>query len=171
MINMTRKTRKNKKRIRRKRQRQTKGGRKIIVTDTFLSNILKRGASRQPNTDGAYEISVQQIDDNSVQKVRRLIRETDQMLERIINRSNDPPTYKNVTTYEHNPVDEEFQEKLNEIITLSRDRAILIDTQKRNALTRKIDIMKNKLQNLIKSTDDVEIKGNLQQYLKTISII
>ena len=167
---MTRKTRKNKKRIRirRKRQRQTKGGRKIILVDTLLNDNL-RPQVQQPNTDGAYKISVQQIDDNSVQKVSRLIRETDQTLERITKMSNDQPTYKNVTTYEHNPVDQDFITKMEEIIKLSKDTEIYADTQKRNALTRKVDIMKNKLQNLIKSTDDNEIKVTLRGYLNTIS--
>jgi hypothetical protein len=61
-----------------------------------------------------------------------------------------------------------MQSKIQEIRQLAQDPRTRTDTEMRNKLTRKVEIMKNRIQNLIQSVDP-DLQQNLKQILAILS--
>lgn len=168
---MTRKYKKNKRRITRlhKKKNLSKkkvGGeyRKIEIKEHLTSDYLKRNGR---NTDGPFDLVLNQIDANPFAMTSRLFKETDILLNSLTGQPKDQ-TYEGITTYTHQPIDAEMQSKIQEIRQLAQDPRTRTDTEMRNKLTRKVEIMKNRIQNLIQSVDP-DLQQNLKQILAILS--
>ena len=151
-----------------KNRNYKKGGeyRKIEIKEHLTSDPLNRNNSAR-NTDGPFDLVITQIDANPVATMKRLFKETDILLNDLTRQRKDQ-TYEGITTYTHQPIDADVKTKIEEIRELARDPLTRTDTEKRNKLTRKVEIMKNRIQNLIQAVDP-ELQQNLKRILDILS--